>query len=312
MFRDLLNKTYTIQSNCKKKCLWLGWYCELSNEHTLILFTFHDNSRTFIIASSGHGPFSFCVMIGVFSSFHFIHLMWYNDWPATLSLGQGIMVPSAPCSLWITKASPLSSSPSLLRSELGQELRLEKDSSESKLRDSPAMLGSLPLGGPSETVWSFEFELADLALSELKQADLTSFVASCVPPSKPSACTLLVSGCSPARLFTNFEVPPSLFPAAVVGGSYPIPLLSWSVVDSVSGKTVLLTVSAVSDVCVQGVALAPLAQVLKVSLFSQTSFIPPTVLISAGIAVHRTLPPASRWGCAFFSISLNASTTTFY
>ncbi|TNN87511.1 hypothetical protein EYF80_002228 [Liparis tanakae] len=117
-------------------------------------FTFNASRRTFMIASSGQGPFSFWVMIGVFSSLHLIHLMWYMDWPAARSFGHDVLVPSAPCSPCRARASPLSSSPSLFRSELGQELRLEKDSSESMLRDSPPRLGSgsHPLGNPSDKV----------------------------------------------------------------------------------------------------------------------------------------------------------------
>lgn len=37
--------------------------------------TFQARSKTLRMASKGQGPFSFWVMMGVFSSFHWIHLM---------------------------------------------------------------------------------------------------------------------------------------------------------------------------------------------------------------------------------------------
>ena len=57
--------------------------CTCLTRYTVVLYlqsprllTFQASKRTFMMASSGHGPFSFWVMMGVFSSFHLIHLMW--------------------------------------------------------------------------------------------------------------------------------------------------------------------------------------------------------------------------------------------
>lgn len=324
--------TNSSEVKAKKYRLELGfhWSAPIS--------TFQASRRTFMIASNGQGPFSFWVMIGVFSSLHLIHLMWYMDWPAARSFTHGSFESSAPYSLCRARASPRSSSPSLFKSELGHELRFEKDSSESMLRDSPPRLGSgsLPLANPSDKVCSspvLTFSVMELFVHRCD--GLSSLVASLSAQLNPSVFTpevpaARVDEAPSPLLLTNFEAPPSLSPAPSTE-SCPIPLLTWSSHpdrDSLSaffsfssraGGTSMtsgtwdfpaleltLRAAGAPTFVVLLLQLSPTKVLRGASLFlhfSAVAFTPPTSPISPPIVAHRAPPSFSRCRVALFSIS---------